>query len=193
MEIMRKIKKAYLGLSVLCVVLGGFMVITPTAVNDVVCYVFGGVAIVYAIIRIIGYFLSKEERGVYRDSFSGASAALLMGIFIIVKPDLVSAIIPFICGIIFIVNGISNVQYAFDLKKFTYKRWWTVLLTALIVIGAGSLIVFNPFETSKLITAIIGATLILTGLSNIWCFICVHRKIKNIKKNSDIMILDENS
>ncbi|MBE6871236.1 MAG: hypothetical protein E7491_04715 [Ruminococcaceae bacterium] len=191
MGFLQKIKKAFIGISVICVVLGAFLVAVPETVNSVICYGFGGLAIVYALIRILAYFINKAEREENRDAFSGALTALLMGLFIIIKPGLVAQIIPFVCGIVIIVNGVSNLQHAIDLKKYSFKLWWTVLVCALISIVCGSLIVFDPFAAANVLTIIIGVSLIFVGLSNIWRYICVLRKIKKAKSADNLVLLDE--
>jgi uncharacterized membrane protein HdeD (DUF308 family) len=140
---------------------------------------------------MLAYFIKKEEREENRDAFSGALTALLIGLFIIIKPELVAQIIPFICGIIIIVNGVSNLQYAIDLKKYSHKLWWTVLVSALISVVVGSLIVFDPFTAATTLTVLIGAALIFTGLSNIWRYICIIRKLKKVKSSDNLVLLDE--
>lgn len=191
MGFLQKLKKAFIGISVVWVVFGAFLVAVPETVNGVICYGFGGIAIVYALIRMLAYFIKKEEREENRDAFSGALTALLIGLFIIIKPELVAQIIPFICGIIIIVNGVSNLQYAIDLKKYSHKLWWTVLVSALISVVVGSLIVFDPFTAATTLTVLIGAALIFTGLSNIWRYICIVRKLKKVKSSDNLVLLDE--
>ena len=76
------------------------------------------------------------------------------------------------------------------MKKLRLKKWYLILICALVVGALGAVLLWNPFQEEKYMILYIGICLILDGLTNLISLICIQtrpRKLKKIQKaNPDI-------
>ena len=99
------------------------------------------------------------------------------GVYVLLNPESFASFLPLVVGIFLLVDSISKLSMAFDLKNASYNNWWQMLIVAFIVLGCGLLLVFNPFEALAVSVQIIGAILIVDAVSNIFT-IYSYSKIK---------------
>ena len=91
-------------------------------------------------------------------------------------------------GIFLLIDAALKMQTAFESKKFGFRNWWVTLLIAIIVCILGILLFAMPFQTSGVITRLIGINLILDGALNLFV---VQSTVRTINREEDEMIIDE--
>jgi uncharacterized membrane protein HdeD (DUF308 family) len=161
-----KIKSTLTGVSVVYLILGIIMFIFPDSISDIICYVVGLMFLFLGIAGIVMYV--KTELKTSYTSFTLIMSILFgaFGIFIISNPKIFASFIPLVIGIFLIVDAISKLSSAFDLKSSDYQKWWEILIVAFIVLGCGLFLVFKPFTAVALSIRIIGIILIVDAISN---------------------------
>lgn len=184
MDFFKKLGKTFFGISVLYILLGIFLIVAPGTASDIICYILGGITIIYGLINIVDFIANREERNFYSFGFVKGVIFFLIGLFIVLKTDFVSSILPFVFGIILAADGFSNLQTAFNLKALGQPKWWIVLIGALLTAFLGIVMVFNPFETRNIIMMIIGISLIYDGASNLFFHMWLKREIKRKERES---------
>ncbi len=172
-----KIRNTLIATSVLYLIFGIIMLFFPTMVITSVCYLVGIVFLFVGISGLVMYV--KTEIKTVFTSFTLVMSIIFgaFGIYVLLNPETFASFLPLVMGIFLLVDSISKLSMAFDLKKFNYNNWWQMLIVAFILLGCGLLLVFNPFEALTVSVQIIGALLIVDAISNIFT-IYSYSKIK---------------
>ena len=98
--------------------------------------------------------------------------------------------IPILVGIIIVIHGINNLQQTVSLCRSRYDKWWVALLLALITIGFGVLLIFNPFVAVDTLIRFIGLFLIYDGASDIWIMSRVSKNVREARQDMEALTVD---
>ncbi|MCD7800834.1 MAG: DUF308 domain-containing protein [Ruminococcus sp.] len=173
----KTIKQTYVGISLISVLLGIFLVIKPETSSNIITIIIGACFVFYGVVHIASYILIKNDSFYQYDLAKGIITASI-GIFFIMKPTIIASILPMVLGIAILINGIFSMQSSFNILRNTSSNWIRVLVPAIITIVLGILIILDPFGSVKTLLIIIGCCLIWNGISNFWTHICLSKKVK---------------
>ena len=108
---------------------------------------------------------------------------LVCGIILIASPDFVKSILPFIIGIVIIIDSAFKLMTSFEIKNTTREGWIGVLVLSVIGLVFGFLIVFNAGAAADFVVRIIGVSLIIEAIENLCATAVVSGKFRSIKKS----------
>lgn len=189
-KILKKFKTNVVFSSLLCVLLGVVLVLWPGLSIQIVCMAVGAVLIVSGAIRIIGYFTVKDGSIYSQMNLIFGIIFAVVGVWIVMKPDKVLAIIPIIVGIVISLHGLHNLQQAIELCKDKYDKWWIALLLGVLTVGFGVLLICRPFAAIETMVMLIGVFLIYDGLSNIWIVSRIYKNARMLKQEIEAVEAD---
>lgn len=86
----------------------------------------------------------------------------------IIHPEHIISILPIVMGIFILVEGVLRVQTAMDAKTFGLSTWWMMILLAIATSACGLLLIFKPFESAIAMMMLLGVTLLIDGVQNLW-------------------------
>lgn len=181
-SLLKKIKTNVVISSVLCVILGLVLVFRPGMSMRIVCTAVGVVLILSGVMRMIDYFAARDGSLYSQANLIFGIVLTVVGIWIVMKPDKVMAIIPIIVGIVIAIHGLHNLQQALGLWHDRYERWWVALLLGVLTVGFGVLLICRPFAAIDTVVMMIGCFLIYDGLSNVWIVSRVYKTAKMFKQ-----------
>lgn len=184
-KILRKVKANIVVSSLLCAVLGMILVIWPGMSMQIVCVSIGVVIILTGVLKIVEYCFVKDGSLYAQTNLIFGIVLTVVGIWIVLKPDKVLAIIPIIVGIIIALHGIHKLQQAVMLCKSRYDKWWVAFILGLLTVGFGVLLICRPFAALDTVVMLIGSFLIYDGLSNIWIISRVYKTAKRLKQEAE--------
>lgn len=167
MEFLKEIKSSLLIMSGFYIILGLIMLLAPNFINNSICYLIGAICLIVGGLSIYTYVASEVYGSLGVALLVVAVLFIGMGLFIILNPELFSAFIPMIMGVILVVDAFGKMQSSVRLKKYQYTNWWYVLVTAAIIFVFGLILLFNPFESLLVLIRVLGFFLIVNGLSNL--------------------------
>ena len=167
-KILKKLKTNVLISSLLCVLLGLVLVFWPGLSIQIVCTAVGAVLMISGVVRIVSYVTARDGSMYFQVNLIFGIIFAVVGVWIVIKPAKVLAIIPIIVGIVIALHGLHNLQQAMDLCQSKYDKWWIALLLGILTIGFGILLICRPFAAIDTVVMLIGIFLIYDGLSNIW-------------------------
>ncbi len=103
---------------------------------------------------------------------AGADLAIgfLMGvaaIFAAVQAQQIVGLIPMTMGGIFSINGAVKLQKSLQLKQMQYRGWSAVTFCALLAVGFGVVLLFNPFTVQTVAVRVLGIGFLFNGLSDL--------------------------
>lgn len=151
--------------SLIYVLLGLALLLKPLVVEDMLCYLLAGAAIIIGLISTIAYLFSNVEKRISEDSNGLAEglSLIILGIFILVKGTMFILLFPFVLGFMITYKGVEGIQNAVNLKKFGYPIPMFTLVMSLVIMLFGIIVMMNPFSTATLLFRMLGIGLIVSG------------------------------
>lgn len=182
---MKRIKALYFTISILSLLAGIALVIWPGASVITICYVVGSAAILVGAVRLAGYFSKDSYNLNFQFDFAMGLVFLILGTVLIFHPGDTVAVLHFSVGILVLVDSVFKLQTALDAKHFGLKKWWVMLLCALLCAGLGLVLVILPFRTAEILVRVTGAALAVNSGENI---LTAGYTVKSKKRVVPIMV-----
>jgi uncharacterized membrane protein HdeD (DUF308 family) len=182
---MKRIKALYITISILSLLVGIALVIWPGASVITICYVVGSAAILVGVVRLAGYFSKDSYNLNFQFDFAMGLVFLILGTVLIFHPGDTVAVLHFSVGILVLVDSVFKLQTALDAKHFGLKKWWVMLLCALLCAGLGLVLVILPFRTAEILVRVTGAALAVNSGENI---LTAGYTVKSKKRVVPIMV-----
>ena len=176
---MRTAKIGYIVVSVLLCVLGILLIAIPDFSISVIGAICGAILIVFGIVRLVGYFSKDLYRLAFQYDLAFGVMMIALGIIMLLRPG---SLINFICialGLSFLADGLFKVQIAIDSKRFGIREWWLILVLAIVTVIFGTLLITRPSESSRILTMLIGVSMLCEGILNIGTMITTVKIIKH--------------
>lgn len=165
-------------ISVLMCFLGLVFMIYPQMSFETINYVLAIILIVNGI-----YFMLENENNIL---FSGLQSIgiveLLLGVVLVLKPDLMQTLLPIIVGIVMVAKAFVNLRFSLALGNYGYSNWLLLLILSIISIVAGTLIIINPHIGSIALTFSLGFLICTYSVTNIIDVLVFKNHIKEIAK-----------
>ena len=187
MRLVKEAKRAYMILSGIFMLVGLCLTIWPEISIVTFCCVLGGLCVIYGIIRLVGYFSKDQDRLAFQFDLALGIFVLVFGIILLFHPRPIIALLPVVIGLYIAIDSVFKLQTALDAKRFGMPRWWLMLILAIVAGGFGILLVFNPFEGAALFMRLIGITLIIDGIQNLWAALALVK----VEKRPDVIEAEE--
>ncbi len=172
-----KIKSVFTWISIAYILLGLGLLIWPEISMLLICRVFGAIMLIYGAVRIIQHFKNAADGWVaYSDMSAGVLCAIL-GLLLLLRPQLFIAILPMLMGIMIVVDSLMRLQSVLVLRRLGAINWGLQLVQVVLTLVLGVLLVINPFAGMSAVVMVMGAFLLADGIANLWDIFFVSRKI----------------
>lgn len=169
--------------SLIYVLFGLALLLKPLLVEDLLCYLLAGAAVLIGVVRIIGYLMTSVEERITEDT-NGLAVGLsliILGIFVLMKGTMFIMLFPFVLGFMITYKGVEGIQNAVNLKKFGYPAPVATWIVAGVVTVFGVIVMMNPFATAQALFRMLGIGLFVSGLVDIIMDIIFTAKVKKGK------------
>ena len=179
---------SYIG-GIFAIIAGLFLFLFPEISSGVIGILFGIVLFVAGLSEVIGYIISiKQFREENYGKAAGAEIVLVysicimaLGIFFILKPEIVLQLLATIVGIFFLIDGIVKLRREIFTFKLKNPNCWVLLILAALLIIAGILLLINPFNGTRNVIVFSGLAFIVSGVENC-CLSLMRRNDKKTRK-----------
>ena len=168
MKTIKQAKACYIICSLLFVAAGITIIALPRMSSLVICYIVGGISLLYGITKILGYISRDLYNLAFQFDLSLGIFSAAMGAILLLIPDRIINFLPVIIGLCIMIDGVFKLQTAIDAKRFGLPSWWVILLGAIVCIVLSFLLVFNPFEGANALMVLVGISLFFDGLQNLF-------------------------
>lgn len=191
MKVIEKVKGFNYFLPIVYFILGLLMVIFPGTVNDIINYIIGGLLMLFGIDYIVRYLSNNKVTTYSKYSLTVGIVPIICRVFLICNPEVLVSIIPFVAGMIILMDAFEKLKHAIDLKKMNYDEWWVDLVVAILFIVFGIIVIMNPFDAAKLLIRILGIFFLVDCFIDVWTNFSYEKiKIKN-GEDKKIVVIDE--
>ena len=106
----------------------------------------------------------------------------IMGVILLIQPNIVVTIIPYIVGIYIIINSIFDLQVSLGLKKYEIEGWLLPTLLSILSILCGIFIITYPQSSMTVLTSYFGIVLIIYAVSMLVNSIVFKKNVNDIVK-----------
>ena len=176
---MRVTKIGYVIMSVVFCVVGILFMVWSDVSTVALGYALGGAMIVFGIIKMVGYFSKDLFRLAFQYDLELGIVLTVLGIIVLAKPFDVMNFIFIAMGIAILTDSLFKARIAYDAKRFGITVWWMILALAIISGVIGVMLTIRPWESARMLTVLLGISLLSDGVLNLCVAISTVKIIKN--------------
>lgn len=179
-------------ISIMFIIIGIIMVIMPKMSLEILGVILSVILIINGVILMITD-IKLNNNFIPVDMLPESMLSILLGIMMLIYPNVLSIIIPLMLGTWFIMTSIFKIRLTLYLSKIQNTPWLLLMLISILSIVCGFILILNPIDSSVAITLFIGIVIIVYAISDIINMIVLKRNIKNIAKyfKENIKIIEE--
>lgn len=182
MKEVKQFSKSYILVSALYVVLGIALLVWPSTSIKMICYGLGFAMIVLGITYGVMYFTKDNLSGFLQMDLVIGIVCMAFGLFILLNPTFLATVLPFAMGIILLLGAVVKIQSSLNMKRLKFRRWYLVLICALVIVVLGVVLLCNPFGEERHMIIYIGICLIFDGLTNLISLLCIQTRVKKLAR-----------
>ena len=173
-EKLKNLRNQTLILALCYIIAGLFFILAPNLTLKTIGILIAVFALVAGVVFIFSYFTKKDGPS---GSLTGGLLLIVFALFAFIKPDLLVAAIFILLGFAILVNGALKLETGLALRKEDNKNATAVLIAALVTLILGLIVLFASFGATTLIV-MIGISMILAGLFDLYAMIFLIKKDK---------------
>lgn len=167
-----------ISLTVLFLVIGMMLILFPEMSITTISYVLsislivlGGVLVIYSLDKLF-----------FTDLFSFGLLQVILGVIILIYPNILTTIIPIAVGVWMIVKSSVDLRLSFVLKKCKNKNWFYVTVLSLLAMVCGIMLVSNTEIGTITLTVVVGIFLCAYSLTAIVNTLIFKHNVNDIAK-----------
>ena len=176
-------------ISSLLLVLGLIMFIFPNTSLKVFAYALSIILLVFGLYLIIED-IRLSNYGFFAYFTLVGLNSILLGVILLIYPDLLSILIPVILGIWFILSSIIKIKITTLLSYEKDSSWIISLIMSILSIACGILLIISPLASAKIIVSFVGILLFVYTLSDIIDMMIFKKNINKIHKSLKSKIIE---
>lgn len=158
------------------ILIGILFLADPNTSGKIVCYILGGILCAIGVVHTLSYFATPAQLPEYNLNLVRAIIFVGLGVFVLVKPDKVMAILPIVMGISILIDSLVKLQNAIDMLRIHQKTWLYSLIAALVLGVLGGVMVAKPSVGYQFI----GVVFILNGIIDIVSLLILRSRLKDV-------------
>ncbi len=167
-----------IGLIILGILLFFYSELTIVSIS----YIIGGILVALGVMALIKYVNNLNKNVKNELDIVYGIGTIILGIIVISNPKAIASIIPFIIGIVIIINSSAKLEYSLELRKSGNELWKSTMIMAVLTLICGVFLVFNPFSGAEFLTKIVGCVLLIYGIIDLTSSLRIRKTFKIIQK-----------
>lgn len=172
-------KTAYIIIAAVLCAVGVVMILMPEMSLSVIGMIVGVVLCAFGIIKLIGYFSRDLYRLAFQFDLSFGILLIALSVIILLRPEHVMSFLCIILGIAILADGLFKIQTALDARRFGLTTWGLILLLAILTGTAGMVLVLRPAQSARVLTVLMGVSLVAEGVLSLCVALCAVKIIRN--------------
>jgi uncharacterized membrane protein HdeD (DUF308 family) len=160
-------KRYFININGILAVIFGLVAIFSPGITLAALGIYFAFTILVGGIALIGSALKSRKNGSRRYLLLPEGIiGVLLGILILLRPEMVTTVFVAIIGIWAIIIGGILLFSFFKLEGPGFIKF-TTLIVGILSIISGGIVIYNPFETTRMITVLIGIYVLIYGVFSI--------------------------
>ena len=176
---MRIAKIGYIVMSILFCAAGILFIAMPGISPEIIGVCIGIAMIFFGIVKLIGYFSKDLFRLAFQFDLEFGTLMMVLGVTVLFNPKNLMVFICVALGISILLDGLFKIRIAMDSRRFGIKSWWLILSLAIVTGVIGVFLIFDSATGSKIMSVLLGFTLLAEGILNLYTVISTVLIVKN--------------
>ena len=186
MRSMLKIAKTgYLVLSALLLLAGVGLTFFSDTFYPILTALLGVLFLAFGIVKLVGFFSKDPYQLVFETDLVFGILYLVFGLLLLIRPAHTMAFFGIMFGLLLLADGLTRVRIALDARPFGIRAWWLILVSALATAILGVVLLFHPGEGTKVLTQLLGISLMVDGVMNIGTILTAVRILRAARPGDD--------
>jgi uncharacterized membrane protein HdeD (DUF308 family) len=164
-------------LGVLLIIGGIWVMMTPLESYIALAIVFSVMIFVNGIFDVIFSISNSKILKGWGWYLAGGILEILMGIVLMIHPEISITILPLILGFWLMFGGVSTISGAFDLKSYYVKGWGWVLVLGILLMIFSFIVLANPVFGASTVVVFTALAIISYGIA----YLIFGIKLKKVK------------
>ena len=145
--------------------------------------------IVFGAVKLMGYFSRDLFRLAFQYDLAFGILLMVLGAVTLGHPSDAMSFLCVMFGIPVLADGLFKLQIAADARRFGIRSWWLVLTLAVLTGIAGIVLVFRPDAGVRVLTALMGLSLLTDGALNLSVALCTVKIVDH--QQPDVIETDD--
>ena len=176
---MRIAKIGYIVMSILFCAAGILFIALPEISTEIIGVCIGIAMISFGIVKLIGYFSKDLFRLAFQFDLEFGTLMMVLGVTVLFNPKNLMVFICVALGISILLDGLFKIRIAMESRQFGIKSWWLILSLAIVTGVIGVFLIFDSATGSKIMSVLLGFTLLAEGILNLYTVISTVLIVKN--------------
>lgn len=176
---MKIAKTGYIVMSAVFCAVGLLCVIRPDSSVLMIGRLLGAAMLLFGCIKLVGYFSRDLFRLAFQYDLEFGILLIILGLIVLVKSESIMNFVFIALGVAILADGLFKIQISLDSRRFGIDTWWMVLLFAVLTVFAGLLLVFRPVESARVLTVLLGISLLAEGVLNLCVVISTVKIVRH--------------
>lgn len=176
---MKIAKIGYIIMSIVFCIIGAVFIFLPEPSIRAFGRILGTAMLIFGAIKLIGYFSKDLYRLAFQFDLQFGILMMILGLAVLVKPESLINLMLIALGIAIVADALFRLRIAIDAKKFGISAWWLIVVAAVLTAAVGVVVAFRPWESAKMLTALLGVALIAQGILNLIVAVITVKIVKN--------------
>lgn len=192
----KKIRLDYVVKAAIMIGIGLVLTVWAAATIDFIAKALAVLIISIGAIMIISYFRHKEKNYKLSGGFVAGVIIAAIGLWIFFNSGKFTDFIPKLFGVFILISGLENLGQTISLIKYKSKAKWASLLIAILTVGLGGFLLFNPTGAKEIAVTLLGMFLIFDGATNLINAVLVGAAQNRVEKehvtiDAEAVIIDD--
>lgn len=180
MKFLKRVRWAYLLLSIFLIGIGVCLVMWPELSTDLACMVVGGGAMLFGLVKIVFYFVREVNAMVEQYDFSTGLLSIAAGAVLLIHPEDMLRLLPQVLAVCMLVDCVFKIQVVLDAKRLGSIMWFMQLLVVMVCVGWGVCLLLQPFGLDKYMSQMFAGGLIADGVMNLLTVLFIAFTVKKV-------------
>ena len=145
MNTVRQAKTIHIAASAVLLALGVFFLIFRPTVS-LSRILMGSAFLLVGASKIFGFFANDLYKLAFQFDLALGSVSALVGVVLLVNGKLQPQTLSGISAIYVLAEAMFKIQTALDARRFGMKKWFSILIIAIVVAASGIFLLLNPLE-----------------------------------------------
>ena len=168
--------------AVVLIVFGLSLMIWSGTAIYIVCKVIAAIIAIAGIVCIVAFLFRRSSvYGISAGLFGGVFAAVL-GMYLFYTPEILVSLGPIVVGLIIVITGIVDMTEAIHIEKQKSGGTVVAMVIAAVEFIVGMLFLLHPDVLNSILFVLMGASLVLDGVADIWVFFQIGKPEKAVQE-----------
>ncbi len=167
--------------ALLFAIMGLVAIFYPKTSLTILSYILASVLVINGTLLLIMDFKVKEDLiPIY--NFPSGILSTLLGVILLLYPEILKIIIPVTIGIWFITTSIFKIKFALSIRQIEKAPWLVTFIMSILIIICGIVLIANPITSTITIVILSGIMVLVYSITDIVNMMIFKEQVNNIVK-----------